>query len=289
MASLIAGHGHDGGGSGIIGMAPEAKVLSIRVITDPGDPGYRKYQHEPTSRVQRSLAEAIRYAVRHRVDVINMSVGYGEASRLVRSALQYAFDHNVVVLASAGNSGAPPAAAARPLLVPGRLPGRDLGRGGGPAGAPRGSPATTCRCNSRRPGWGARGGPRRAVLAGQRDQPGLRAHRRRGGPDQVRLPAAVGPAGRDGPDHHHQEPAARRVRPRCRVRDGGRGRGPGQGAPAQCPAARRGTGGRSCTSVAGRPRYPLLPPSSAGRARSSASSCLRSVVWTYATNQATGT
>jgi subtilisin family serine protease len=37
--------------------------------------------------------------------VINMSVGYGGASRPVRAALQYAYNHNVVVLASAGNSG----------------------------------------------------------------------------------------------------------------------------------------------------------------------------------------
>ena len=40
MASLIAGHGHDGGGSGIIGVAPAARILSIRVITDKTDPGY---------------------------------------------------------------------------------------------------------------------------------------------------------------------------------------------------------------------------------------------------------
>ena len=104
MASLIAGHGHDGS-SGILGMAPKAKVLSIRVITDPGDPGYRRYQHEPASRVQQSLARAIRYAVRHDAGVISMSVGYGGPSRPVRSALQYAYDHNVVVVASAGNSG----------------------------------------------------------------------------------------------------------------------------------------------------------------------------------------
>jgi subtilisin family serine protease len=121
MASLIAGHGHDGG-SGILGMAPEAKVLSIRVITDPGDPGYRQYQHEPTSSVQRSLAAAIRYAVRHRVSVINMSVGYGQASRPVRSALQYAYDHNVVVLASAGNSGRP-ATSQAPYSFPADYPG----------------------------------------------------------------------------------------------------------------------------------------------------------------------
>ena len=46
MASLIAGHGHDGGSSGIIGMAPASRVLSIRVITDPNDPNYSAYQRE---------------------------------------------------------------------------------------------------------------------------------------------------------------------------------------------------------------------------------------------------
>ena len=63
MASLIAGHGHAGGSSGITGVAPKARILSIRVITDPGDPGYRKYQHEPALTVQNSLAQAINYAV----------------------------------------------------------------------------------------------------------------------------------------------------------------------------------------------------------------------------------
>jgi len=122
MASLIAGHGHAGGGSGILGIAPKARVLSIRVITDRGDPGYRRYQDEPTARVQRSLAMAIKYAVRNRVSVINMSVGYGEASRPVRSALQDAYNHNVVVLASAGNSGGP-AASHAPYSFPADYPG----------------------------------------------------------------------------------------------------------------------------------------------------------------------
>ena len=42
MASLIAGHGHDGGGSGIIGSAPQSTVLSIRVITDAQRPAQRE-------------------------------------------------------------------------------------------------------------------------------------------------------------------------------------------------------------------------------------------------------
>jgi subtilisin family serine protease len=105
MASLIAGHGHDGGGSGIEGVAPAAKVLSIRVVTDRHDPGYSTYEHESDSRVQGALAQAITYAIRHRASVISMSLGYGEPSTVVRMALQNALDHGIVVVASSGNSG----------------------------------------------------------------------------------------------------------------------------------------------------------------------------------------
>ena len=105
MASLIAGHGHDGGTSGILGTAPRARVLSIRVITDRSDPNYKIYQAEPLSRGQRELAKAIRYAVAQHAGVISMSLGYNTASRAVRSALQFALDHGVVVVASSGNSG----------------------------------------------------------------------------------------------------------------------------------------------------------------------------------------
>jgi hypothetical protein len=125
MASLIAGHGH-GGGSGITGIAPQARVLSIRVITDKTDPGYARYQREPPSRGQRQLAKAIMYAVGKGAGVISMSLGYSTSSRAVRQALQDALDHNVVVVASSGNSGG--AADARgkghaPYSVPADYPG----------------------------------------------------------------------------------------------------------------------------------------------------------------------
>src|SRR6266536_2737288 len=104
MASLIAGHGHDGD-NGISGVAPRARVLSIRVLPDKKDPAYAQYQREPSSSAQRALAKAIRYAVAHRAGVISMSLGYGASSRAVRSALQDALRHKVVVIASSGNSG----------------------------------------------------------------------------------------------------------------------------------------------------------------------------------------
>jgi type VII secretion-associated serine protease mycosin len=106
MASIIAGHG-DGYGDddGIIGVAPDAKILSIRVIPDTTDPGYKKYDNEPELTIQNELAEGIREAVRDHAQVISMSIGYSAASAAVRAALQYAYSRGIVLVASAGNSG----------------------------------------------------------------------------------------------------------------------------------------------------------------------------------------
>ncbi len=105
MASLIAGHGHDGGGDGVIGVAPQARILSIRVIPDRDDPHYGQYEREQEISIQQSLANGINYAVAHGAQVISMSIGYSAPSGTVRAALRDAYDHGVVVLASAGNSG----------------------------------------------------------------------------------------------------------------------------------------------------------------------------------------
>jgi subtilisin family serine protease len=107
MASLIAGHGHDGGGSGVIGIAPQSRILSIRVIPDRTDPHYGAYSHEQEVTIQQSLADGIDYAVRHGAKVISMSIGYGTPSSVVEAALLNANAHGVVVIASAGNSGGP--------------------------------------------------------------------------------------------------------------------------------------------------------------------------------------
>ena len=107
MASLIAGHGHDGGGSGVIGVAPRSTILSIRVIPDRADPHYGRYSREQEPDIQNSLAQGIDYAVKHGAKVISMSIGYSAPSGTVRAALQQAYDHGVVVIASAGNSGGP--------------------------------------------------------------------------------------------------------------------------------------------------------------------------------------
>ncbi len=127
MASIIAGHGHGAGGQdGIVGVAPQARILSVRVIPDRNDPGYGNYEREREDRVQDSLAQGIRYAVDHGAGVISMSIGYSSPSASVRSALQYAYGHGVAVVASSGNSGDTPTASRNgyaPVKFPADYPG----------------------------------------------------------------------------------------------------------------------------------------------------------------------
>jgi type VII secretion-associated serine protease mycosin len=106
MASLIAGHGHgEDAGDGVVGIAPQAHILSVRVIPDRDDPAYNAYEHEPETKIQDSLAAGINYAVNKGAQVISMSIGYSSPSPVVRQALLNAYRHKVVVVASAGNSG----------------------------------------------------------------------------------------------------------------------------------------------------------------------------------------
>jgi subtilisin family serine protease len=106
MASIIAGRG-DGfdDQDGIIGVAPAATILSIRVIPDTTDPGYKKYDGEPESMIQDELADGIMEAISRHAQVISMSIGYSAPSAAVRAALQDAYSKGIVLVASSGNSG----------------------------------------------------------------------------------------------------------------------------------------------------------------------------------------
>ncbi|MEU6392182.1 type VII secretion-associated serine protease mycosin [Streptomyces sp. NPDC046939] len=106
IAGIIAGHGHGAGnGDGVIGIAPEAKILPVRVILEDGDASRAKARETRGN----ALAEGIRWAADHGADVINLSLGddsptaHAEAGE--DEAVQYALKKGVSVVASAGNGG----------------------------------------------------------------------------------------------------------------------------------------------------------------------------------------
>ena len=64
VAGLIAGHGHGaGGGSGIMGVAPRARILSVPVTLEYDDP--LNSDAAITQRLPDAIASGIRYAVAH--------------------------------------------------------------------------------------------------------------------------------------------------------------------------------------------------------------------------------
>jgi type VII secretion-associated serine protease mycosin len=103
MASIIAGHGRDGGADGMLGAAPGAHILSVRVIRDDDAPDFGQATTDATP-----ISDGIKYAVDHGAQVISMSLGGEEAdagddSSAESDAIRYALAHNVVVVAAAGN------------------------------------------------------------------------------------------------------------------------------------------------------------------------------------------
>ncbi|WP_055492774.1 type VII secretion-associated serine protease mycosin [Streptomyces sp. TP-A0356] len=106
MAGIIAGHGHGiGNADGVIGIAPEARILPVRVILEDGDPARTKARNSRGN----ALAEGIRWATDQGADVINLSLGDDSNSAHPEAAedeaVQYALKKGAVVVASAGNGG----------------------------------------------------------------------------------------------------------------------------------------------------------------------------------------
>ncbi|MFF0007244.1 type VII secretion-associated serine protease mycosin [Streptomyces tibetensis] len=131
MAGIIAGHGHGpGGADGVIGIAPEAKILPVRVILEDGDPSRAKAR----STRGNALAEGIRWAADHGADVINLSLGDDSASAHPEpaedQAVQYALGKGVVVVASAGNGGEKGDHISYPAAYPGVIAATAVDRAG---------------------------------------------------------------------------------------------------------------------------------------------------------------
>ncbi len=71
VASIIAGHGHGPHhADGVIGVAPEAKILSVRVTLENKDPLLAN--STVAAALPDAIARGIRYAVRHGAQVIDL-------------------------------------------------------------------------------------------------------------------------------------------------------------------------------------------------------------------------
>ena len=106
MAGIIAGHGHGyRGRDGVLGVAPEARILPVRVLLEDSDPQRKKARAARGT----ALADGIRWAADHGADVINLSLGDDSDSAHPEpredAAVRYALRKGTVVVASAGNGG----------------------------------------------------------------------------------------------------------------------------------------------------------------------------------------
>ena len=135
VASLIAGHGHGTGhADGIIGVAPEAKILSVRVTLENNDPLLTNAT--TVAALPMAIARGIRYAVRHGAQVIDLpldpaavaadnAAAHGGTSAVTggspaeRAAVTLALSKGVVLVAPAGDGGAGPDTINYPAAYPG--------------------------------------------------------------------------------------------------------------------------------------------------------------------------
>ncbi len=91
VAGIIAANGNNG--IGIAGVAPNAMILPLRVLDAQGIGAYS------------DVAAAIVFAADNGAQVINLSLGGAFPSTVLESAVNYAVERGVTVVAAAGNTG----------------------------------------------------------------------------------------------------------------------------------------------------------------------------------------
>ena len=78
---------------GVIGMAPEAELYSLKIFTAAG------------TTTLSFVVDALQWSIDHGIDIVNMSFGSSATSAALRDACKNAYDAGVLLVASAGNSG----------------------------------------------------------------------------------------------------------------------------------------------------------------------------------------
>ncbi len=92
-------------GKGIAGVAPEAKIMPIKIFPDFSDmiKSIFASKGDDAQTIISILADSIVWAADHGADVINMSLAVNEHSETIDRAVQYALDKKVTVVVAAGN------------------------------------------------------------------------------------------------------------------------------------------------------------------------------------------
>lgn len=110
MAALIAGTGARGKEGGSFGLAPDAKILPIKMPYPRGDFDFGGLNTHPS--YASSLVKAIRFAADSEAQIINVSMGGANApgsknvgTPELAAAVKYALDRGKLLFAAAGNSG----------------------------------------------------------------------------------------------------------------------------------------------------------------------------------------
>lgn len=90
VAGIVAGVGNNGG---IIGVAPEARIMPVKVLNSSGNGSIF------------DVADGISWAVDHGARIINLSLGSSQNSSTLTSAVNYAYTKGAFIVAAAGNCG----------------------------------------------------------------------------------------------------------------------------------------------------------------------------------------
>ncbi|BCW66175.1 hypothetical protein NicSoilB4_09380 [Arthrobacter sp. NicSoilB4] len=139
VATMLAGRGHQPEGStakpspsagptvgpdGIVGVAPEAQLLSVSTWLGSPNPGGKSDQDQ--------IPQAVRWAVDNGARVINISLGSTspEWPQSWDAAFLYAEQNDVVIVAAAGNRGGGNVQVGAPATIPGVLTVAGLDRKG---------------------------------------------------------------------------------------------------------------------------------------------------------------
>ncbi len=85
--------GAQNNGKGLIGEAPDASLYAVKILDNQGNGSTEQ------------LAEGLNWAIQNKMDIVNMSIAFPQASPAVQQMLQTAHDQGILLIAAVGNKG----------------------------------------------------------------------------------------------------------------------------------------------------------------------------------------